>query len=121
MTRLPVIVAVVLGVSFSMRAQEPRDKPTVSVYTIAQAAAGRMEIQANSFGTCTDCHTTTLTGRNGDPGELPPLSSLPDGLQKTIGNSGKVPALAGARFMAKWGARSTTALSADMQRRFNVL
>jgi hypothetical protein len=120
MTKLPIVVAVVLGFSFSMRAQEPTDQPTV--YTMAQAAAGRMEIQTNSFGACADCHTTTLTGRDGERGELPPLSSLPDDLQKTIRNAGgKVPALAGANFMARWGARTTKDLSSDMQRRFNVL
>jgi cytochrome c553 len=121
MTRLPIIAAVVFGVSFSMRTEEPtRDKPTV--YTMAQAAAGRMEMQTNSFGACADCHTTTLTGRNGDIGELPPLSSLPDDLQKTIRNAGgKVPPLAGENFMTKWGARTTKDLSSDMRRRFNDL
>ena len=69
-----------------------------------------------------DCHTTTLTGRKGDAGELPPLGSLPDGLQQTVRNAGgRVPPLAGPAFMARWGARSTKALSVEMQGRFEVL
>jgi cytochrome c553 len=89
------------------------------VFTAAQADAGRVELQNNAFGACSDCHTTTLTGRKGDADELPALSSLPDGIQKSIRSyGGRVPPLAGANFVARWGARSTKALSADMLRRF---
>ncbi len=38
--------------------------------------------------TCGKCHTPTLTGRKGDPGELPPLSSLSGFYRKFIGARG---------------------------------
>jgi len=50
---------------------------------------------------------TALTGRTGEPDELPPLSSLDLVLQKNIQNSGRIPPLAGPKFMVAWGARTT--------------
>jgi hypothetical protein len=80
-------------------AQSP-DRP--AVYTTQQADAGRIKV--NSFGVCTDCHTTALTGRNGDPGELPPLSSLSEDNQKLINNyGGIVPPIAGPKFLSPVG------------------
>lgn len=96
-----------------------------SVFTAAQAAAGKLEYQND----CHNCHTDKLTGRIGDPGELPALSSLDAGAQKMIqGYGGNVPALAGPRFMTRWGAKTTQALSArimeaaglDEQRYLNI-
>ena len=47
---------------------------------------------------CHNRHTDKLTGRIGDPSELPALSSLEIGQQKMIqGYGGKVPALAGPK------------------------
>ena len=61
---------------------------------------------------CAYCHTSALTGRNGDPGELPPLSSLDPALQKNIQNmGGRVPPLAGAKFLRVWGAKTTQELA----------
>jgi hypothetical protein len=92
---LLVIVAVVFaGVSVT-RAGQASDRP--AVYTSGQAEAGRLALKTNSFGACTDCHTTTLTGRNGDAGELPSVSSLSEDYQKTIKVYGKVPALVGVK------------------------
>jgi hypothetical protein len=97
-------------------AQSP-DRP--AVYTTQQAEAGRREIKANSFGVCTDCHTTALTGRNGDPGELPPLSSLSEDNQKLINNyRGIVPPIAGPKFLSRWASRSTKDLNKEFQERF---
>ncbi len=96
-----------------------------SVFTAAQAAAGKAEYQKD----CHNCHTDKLTGRVGDPGELPAVSSLDAGAQKMIQeNGGNIPALAGPRFMARWGAKTTQALSArimeaaglDEQRYLNI-
>jgi mono/diheme cytochrome c family protein len=96
-----------------------------AVFTSAQAEAGKTEYQND----CHNCHTDKLTGRIGDPGELPAISSLDAGAQKMIqGNGGNVPALAGPRFMARWGAKSTKDLSArimeaagpDEQRYLNI-
>src|SRR5690349_12379671 len=52
------------------------------VFTSAQAEAGRIAYE----NTCARCHTFTLPGRKGDPGELPPVSSLSEADQKFIGN-----------------------------------
>jgi mono/diheme cytochrome c family protein len=95
------------------------------VFTAAQAAAGKLEYQND----CHRCHTDKLTGRVGDPGELPAVGSL-DAEAKTMiqANSGNVPALAGPKFMARWGAKTTQDLSArikiaaglDEQRYLNI-
>src|SRR5450631_1378248 len=42
------------------------------VFTSAQAEAGRTAYE----NTCGKCHTSTLLGRKGEKGELPPVSSL---------------------------------------------
>jgi hypothetical protein len=56
------------------RSARAADGSRPSVFTAEQAAAGKIEIHKNAFGACTDCHTPTLTGRKGAPGELPPLA-----------------------------------------------
>ena len=60
----------------------------VAVFTAEQAASGKIEIRKNAFGACTDCHTTALTGRQGAPGELPPLDSLSADYQKLVTSNG---------------------------------
>jgi hypothetical protein len=96
-----------------------------AVFTAAQAAAGKKEYQND----CHNCHTDKLTGRVGAAGELPAVSSLDAGAQKMIeANGGNVPALAGPRFLAQWGAKTTQDLSArimiaaglDEQRYLNI-
>jgi mono/diheme cytochrome c family protein len=73
------------------------------VFTAAQAQAG----QAAYENTCGQCHTPTLLGRKGEPGELPPLTSLSPGWQKFIATSrGIVPPLAGKTFRDRWGEKS---------------
>jgi hypothetical protein len=94
-----------------LTAQEP---VAPAVFTAGQAEAGRKAFQdkggtpANPEAACAYCHTIALTGRNGDPGEMPPLSSLSPALQKNIQLMGaRVPPLAGEKFMRVWGAKST--------------
>jgi cytochrome c553 len=91
-----------------------------AVFTLAQAEAGRVELVTNKFGACSDCHTIGLAGRVGDPAELPPLSALSDATQKMIRENykGKVPALAGPKFIGRWASRTTKDLTADFTRRF---
>ena len=73
---------------------EPR-----AVYTSGQAAAGKTAYESS----CGKCHLEGLTGRHGEPGEVPAVSSLPDNMQKTLAQfGGKTPPLAGSGFMAKW-------------------
>jgi hypothetical protein len=98
-------------------AARPANAPP-AVYRAAQAAAGRQALQNNAFGACTDCHTMALTGRKGADGELPPLGSLPAGVQQTIRNGGTIPPLVGAEFLRRWTSRSTMALTAEFRRRF---
>jgi hypothetical protein len=96
-----------------------------AVFTAAQAAAGKAEYQND----CHNCHTDKLTGRVGDPGEFPAVTSLDASAQKMIqGYGGNVPALAGPRFIARWGGKTTKDLSArimeaaglDEQRYLNI-
>jgi hypothetical protein len=95
---------------FVLIGQEPASAP---VFTAAQAEAGRKAFQdkggipAMTEAACAYCHTATLTGRKGDPGELPPLSSLPPAIQKNIHEMGRIPPLAGAKFMSVWGTQTT--------------
>jgi mono/diheme cytochrome c family protein len=75
-----------------------RPIPAASVFTARQAEAGRVAYQK----TCFRCHTTTLMGRKGDAGELPPITSLSDADREFIRMYGPVPALAGKDFLARW-------------------
>ncbi|HEY4364983.1 MAG TPA: hypothetical protein VGN17_28730 [Bryobacteraceae bacterium] len=72
------------------------------VFTAAQAEAGRVAYER----TCGKCHTPTLMGRKGEPGEAPPLNSLSDSYQKFIGPRGFVAPLAGRVFLDRWGGRT---------------
>jgi len=81
------------------------------VFTAAQAEAGRVAYER----TCGKCHTNSLTGRKGDPDELPPLSSLSPSYQKFIGPRGFVAPLAGKVFLDRWGAKTAGELIARFQ------
>ena len=85
-----------------------QDVAPPTVYTTAQAEAGHAAFQS----TCGKCHTGALLRRTGGPGELPPVDSLPPGMQEVVrGAGGKIPPLAGPDFMASWGARTTKELA----------
>jgi hypothetical protein len=81
------------------------------VFTSAQAEAGRMSYE----NTCARCHTYTLLGRKGGPGELPPVSSLSEADQKFIGNPNHVPPLAGQAFLDRWGDKTVSQLIARFE------
>jgi hypothetical protein len=114
---LLVILAVVFAGVSTSRAGQATNRP--AVFTAEQAEAGRLAVKTNSFGACTDCHSAALTGRKGDAGELPPVSSLSEDRQKTINvYGGKVPALVGPEFLQRWSGRTTKDLSKEFQDRF---
>lgn len=93
------LAGVVLGAGvFVLTGQQPAPS---GVFTLAQAEAGRKAYE----NTCGKCHTPTLLGRKGDPGELPPVDSLPAYMQDMA--RGIVPPLAGADFIDRWGSRTT--------------
>jgi len=117
MRRWPVIAVVALLAGAGLSAgQGPERTP---VFTAEQAAAGKIEIQKNAFGACTDCHTTALTGRKGAPGELPPLESLSEDYQKLVRNNGGiVPPFLGPDFVQKWAPRTTQDLIREFEDRF---
>ena len=104
---LPLVGILGLGL-FSLTAQSPAPS---GVYTAAQAEAGRLVYER----TCGKCHTNTLTGRKGDPGELPPLSSLSASYQKFIGPRGFVAPLTGKVFLDRWGGKTAAQLIARFQ------
>jgi len=91
-----------------MTAQQPASS---GAFTAAQAEAGRIAYER----TCGQCHTNTLMGRKGDPGELPPLSSLSASYQKFIGPRGFVAPLTGKVFIDRWGKRTAAELIARFQ------
>ena len=82
-----------------------------AIFTSAQAEAGRTAYER----TCGKCHTPSLLGRKGDPGELPPLTSLSAPYQKFIGPRGIVSSLAGKAFLDRWGGKPAGALIARFQ------
>ncbi len=82
-----------------------------SVSTMAQAEAGRAAYE----NTCGKCHTSTLLGRKGDPGEVPPVSSLSASYQEFIGPRGFVAPLTGKSFIDRWGAKTAAQLVARFQ------
>ena len=87
-------------------------QPTSSgIFTSSQAEAGRLAYER----TCGKCHTNTLMGRNGGPGELPPIDSLPVSYQEFIGKTNRVPPLAGKVFLSRWGQKTAAELIARFQ------
>ena len=117
MRRVLVILAVVFAGTVPTLFGRAPGRP--AVYTAEQAAAGLVELEKNTFGACTDCHTTSLTGREGDVAELPPVDSLPGEYQNLInGNGGKVPALVGPTFVMRWAGRTTKNLNTEFFERF---
>src|SRR5262245_43856423 len=87
-----------------------------AVFTAAQAESGRLAYEK----TCGKCHTPTLTGRNGDAGELPPLDSLSPDYQAFIQKFGPVPALAGKAFIGRWKDRTLAQVVARFQEGVNA-
>ena len=97
-----LLAIVILGSGlFVLIGQQPAPS---GAFTSAQAEAGRKSYE----NTCGKCHTPTLTGRKGDPGEVPPVSSLPAYMQEMA--SGPVPALAGTDFLNRWGSHTAAEL-----------
>jgi mono/diheme cytochrome c family protein len=84
---------------------------TPAAYTESQAAKGKSIYQ----NTCGKCHTYSLQGRQGEDGELPPLSSLSAAYQGFVKNSGRVPPLAGKVFLSRWGQKTVAELIARFQ------
>lgn len=113
LTKTLFAMVIASGVS-ALLAQSPT---LPSVFTTAQAEAGRKAFQekggtsGNKEAACAYCHTVSLTGRVGAPGELPALSSLEPTMQQAIQSSGRIPPLAGPKFIAVWGARTTQDLT----------
>jgi hypothetical protein len=98
---------------FIVAGQEPAPS---AIFTSAQAEAGRAAYE----NTCGKCHTPTLLGRKGEPGELPPVSSLSADYQKFIGPRGFVSPLAGQVFIDRWGSKTAAQLIARFQETVNV-
>jgi len=65
--------------------------------------------------TCGKCHTPSLMGRKGDPGELPLVSSLSEFYRNFIGPRGFVPPLAGPVFISRWGSKTAAQLIARFE------
>ncbi len=88
--------------------QEPAPN---GIFTALQAEAGGAAYE----NTCGKCHTAALMGRKGEPGELPPVSSLSAAYQEFIGPRGYVSPLAGKEFISRWGSKTAAQLIARFQ------
>jgi hypothetical protein len=110
MRMLLVTACSVAGVGLFALAGQEASPP--AVYTASQAAAGWTAYRS----TCGKCHLDSLLGRTGAAGELPPVDSLPSVMREVVlAAGGQVPPLAGAEFMASWGARTTQEFSARVK------
>ena len=107
--RTAFLVAIITFELMVLNAEEP----TRGVFTSEQAEAGRADYER----TCGRCHTPSLMGRNGDPNEIPALTSLSADDQKFIRHRGFVfvPPLAGKQFLDRWGDKTAAALIARFQ------
>jgi mono/diheme cytochrome c family protein len=95
------------GLCLAVAAVSGQQPDGVSVFTSAQATAGRAVYEK----TCARCHTLTLMGRVGNPDERPTVSSLSEADRKFIGNyNGRVPPLAGKVFLQRWGDKTAAQL-----------
>ena len=103
--------ALLVGLGSGLLVLAAQQPASGGVFTATQAEAGRVAYER----TCGQCHTTTLMGRKGDPGELPPLSSLSASYQKFIGPRGVVAPLAGKVFLDRWGGKTAAQLIARFQ------
>src|SRR5712692_851030 len=106
--RAILLIGILVSGFFFLTAQQPASS---GAFTSAQAEAGRLTYER----TCGKCHTSTLMGRKGDPGELPPLSSLSASYQKFIGPRGFVAPLTGKVFIDRWGGKTAAQLIARFQ------
>jgi mono/diheme cytochrome c family protein len=106
MIRGLMLMALASGMTLICGAEQPRTSdPAPRIFTAAQARAGKVAYESS----CGLCHQFNMQGRTGAPGELPDVNSLPENMIKTIDQNGEqVPPLVGPRFMAHWGAKSTT-------------
>ena len=85
---------------FVLSAQQPAPEP---IFTTEQVESGRVL----AAQTCSLCHTPSLLGRKGDPGESPALSELSADMQEFVGRAnGKVPPLVGPVFLERNGGRT---------------
>jgi S-disulfanyl-L-cysteine oxidoreductase SoxD len=99
MTNRLVVTAIAVAVWGCLVVTGQQQAQSPAVYSLDQAAAGKTAYESS----CGKCHLEGLTGRHGDPGEVPPASSLSDNMQKTLAQfGGKTPPLVGSGFMAKW-------------------
>lgn len=106
--RATILASLILGSGlFVLTAQ----RPAPAVFTAAQAEAGRVAYE----NTCGKCHTPSLLGRKGEPGELPPVGSLSKEYQDFIGPHGFVPPLAGKTFIERWGSKTAGQLISRFQ------
>jgi mono/diheme cytochrome c family protein len=106
MTRTLLTAAIIVGSGVLALAGPPEAPP--AVFTEAQVVAGRAAYES----VCVNCHTYAVTGRKGDPGELPAIGSLAETFRKSIQQAGGIiPPLTGDAFLKRWGGRTTQALS----------
>jgi cytochrome c553 len=88
------------------------DESASAVFTAAQAEGGRI----TAINVCGKCHTESLRGRTGGPGEVPTVDSIPDELRKVVNQyNGKVRPLVGAEFLKRWETRTTKELSESVR------
>ena len=106
------MTALVAGVLFATLAASSQTSGKNGLFTAAQASAGRVAYEKS----CGRCHTLTLLGRHGDPGETPAINSLSKGDRQFLADwNGLVPPLAGKEFLERWGAKTVAQLVSRFQ------
>ena len=84
----PLATVLIVFTALTALAQRTASERT-AVYTDAQAKAGKLAVQNNKFGVCSDCHGAGLKGRTGKANERPALSTLPEDRQVMIRKIGR--------------------------------
>jgi cytochrome c5 len=109
-----LLACTIIGSGLSVLVGQQPGSP--AVFTLAQAEAGRLAYEK----TCVRCHTTTLLGRKGNVGELPPVDSLSASDQEFIKKFGPVPALARTDFITRWKDKTVAQVIARFQEGVNA-
>ena len=109
-----LLACTIIGSGLSVLVGQQPGSP--AVFTLAKAEAGRLAY----VKTCVRCHTTTLLGRKGNAGELPPVDSLSTSDQEFIKRFGPVPALAGREFITRWKEKTLAQVIARFQEGVNA-
>ena len=75
-----LFLTAVVALGFEFMTLAAQSAAPLSVFTEAQATVGRAAYES----VCVNCHAYVLSGRNGDPSELPTADSLVEPFRQSV-------------------------------------